>query len=211
MLKWLYSLILSLLALFSGPKNVTLPPTVSSPTPSPTVSAKYSYPISNFDQRITAKSFGQYITAADSRKFPCGAPFVGYHTGDDLETIPDEANTAVPVYSIADGRIISVGQVAGYGGLIVASYTLGTEPVTAYYGHINLTKAMVKANESVRVGQQLAVLGQGCSTQTDGERKHLHFALHKGTAIDYRGYVSSKEELSAWLDPAAELRSLVVQ
>lgn len=199
MVKWLTSLILSYLALLPLPKTQVAPPSTN-PTVPP-VSTKYFYPISNYDQRITAKTFGQLITPEDAKKLPCGALFSGFHTGDDLETTPEEANQDIPVYSIADGKVLSVSHISGYGGMIVASYILGPQQVTAYYGHIDLASATIKPNEDVRAGEKLAILGKACSAETDFERKHLHFALHKGTGVDYRGYVSSASELSDWLDP----------
>ncbi len=207
MLKWLTTLFLSLLALLPFPKTQVAPPPISPAVPVTT--SKYFYPVSNYEQRITAKTFGQLVTAQDAKKFPCGAPFTGYHTGDDLEIFPTELSTDVPVYSIADGKIISVSHISGYGGLIVISYTLGSQPVTAYYGHINLASSLVKPNEEVKAGAKLAILGNACSSQTDFERKHLHFALHRGTQIDYRGYVSSQVDLSGWLDPNMELKNLM--
>jgi hypothetical protein len=46
----------------------------------------------------------------------------------------------------------------------------------------------------------LAVLGTGFSTETDGERKHLHLGIHKGTAINILGYVQNSSELNNWVD-----------
>jgi len=51
-------------------------------------------------------------------------------------------------------------------------------------------------------------LGKGYSDETDGERKHLHFAIHKGTKIDVRGYVQTKGELQDWLNPLPLLDNL---
>jgi len=45
------------------------------------------------------------------------------------------------------------------------------------------------------------VLGDHESAETDGERKHLHFGIHKGSDIDMRGYVAIEEELENWIDP----------
>ena len=64
-------------------------------------------------------------------------------------------------------------------------------------------------NKSIKAGDIIGYLGQGCSQQTDFERKHLHFAIHKGDSIDVRGYVPTLNELSSWLDPKIELRKLL--
>jgi hypothetical protein len=60
----------------------------------------------------------------------------------------------------------------------------------------------VKSGDELKSGQEFAVLGDGFSRETDGERKHLHLSIHNGAAIEYRGYVQKKSDLSAWLDPA---------
>ncbi|HZZ99469.1 MAG TPA: hypothetical protein VFK07_02035, partial [Candidatus Paceibacterota bacterium] len=49
-------------------------------------------------------------------------------------------------------------------------------------------------------GDFIGNLGKGYSSQTDGERKHLHLGIHKGSAVDITGYVSSDDLLSNWLD-----------
>lgn len=163
------------------------------------INTPYFYPIPQFNQRITAKSFGQLVTPADAKKFSCGAPFSGYHTGTDLETYPGE--TDIPVYAVTNSKIVYAGRVPGYGGIVV----LSNQEFTFYYGHVKPDN--LRVGTSVSKGQQLTVLGKGCTAETDFERSHLHFAIHKGTALDFRGYINSQEELSAWLDPQEMLKS----
>ncbi|MCL4390115.1 MAG: M23 family metallopeptidase [Patescibacteria group bacterium] len=196
-MKTLLAFIFSILSAFS-PK-----PTIA-PIPAPA----FYYPITNYASRLQLRPFGQYISTTDQKTVVCGAAFVGWHTGDDLETTPAEKDSPAPVYSIAAGKILQVSAVSGYGGLIVAAYTLAGQDVTAYYGHVNLTSALAAPGDNVAAGQKLADLGAACSAQTDGERKHLHFAIHKGPTIDVRGYVSTQSELSNWLNPALELAKL---
>lgn len=184
------------------------PQPTSTPTP---VTSGVFYPITNYVSRMTNRWYGKKITAADSKGLPCGAPFTGYHDGDDLETTPAEAAIDVPVYAIADGTVREAQHVNGYGGLIVIQHKLGNQTVTAYYGHISLAKTTMKASQTVKAGQQISVLGQGCSAETDNERKHLHFALHKGTAIDVRGYAPTLAELTAWINPKDTLAYLHAQ
>lgn len=38
----------------------------------------------------------------------------------------------------------------------------------------------------------MANLGNGYSSDTDGERKHLHLGIHLGEVVDIRGYVQKK-------------------
>ena len=55
--------------------------------------------------------------------------------------------------------------------------------------------------EYLAPGDVVGVLGAAFSKETAGERKHLHFGIHKGVRLDLRGYVDAKEALANWLDP----------
>ncbi len=161
-------------------------------------------PIANFFNRITKKPFGIYITPKTSPVQP--ERFTGYHAAADAEaTGPDEKDIDVPVYSIADGTVLAVRYVSGYGGVVLIKYVIAKETVIGLFGHIRLSSVTLKVGNRVSKGQQIAVLGTGYSTETDGERKHLHFAVIKGSTITYRGYVQTKAELSAWYDPVVWL------
>jgi murein DD-endopeptidase MepM/ murein hydrolase activator NlpD len=128
-----------------------------------------------------------------------------------LETFPNELNIAVPVRSIAEGMVREVSPVSGYGGLIVIEYSLGGNTYTAYFGHINLATATVKAGDHVTAGEHIVDLGPQCSSTNGNVRKHLHFGLHKGSSIDVRGYVPDQSILSNWVDPKTLLASLGAQ
>ena len=148
------------------------------------------FPIAEYATRRTKKIFGQYVD--DGR-------FLGYHTGEDIE-YEDEA-AEVPVVSIADGVVRFSGWVAGYGGVIVIAHTVGQDSVNALYGHLDIDSAKVKIGETVRPGQFLANLGEHNSDETDGRRKHLHFGLYRGLALQFLGYVKDPQELSNWIGP----------
>jgi hypothetical protein len=158
-------------------------------------------PISNARARITKKPFGIYVTPKNSPVNP--ERFTGYHTGVDFETTPAEQNVDVPIYAVCAGKLFYTNWVKGYGGVAVESCTLNGQPVTVLYGHLNFASIMSSvAGTPLAAGQKLAVLGKGYSTQTDGERKHLHLAVHRGATINFLGYVQSKSALSAWVDAA---------
>lgn len=161
-------------------------------------------PITDFYSRITKKSFGIHITPATSPVQP--ERFSGYHTGVDAETTDAEKNIDVPVYSLADGTIAFTGNVNGYGGVVVVYYTINGEKITALFGHVRLASVAFKKNDSVSVGEQIAVLGTGYSTETDGERKHLHLSLLPGHTVNYKGYTPTQAGLSAWMNPVSWLR-----
>lgn len=194
-----------------GAQQTDQQPATDQPVTTPPVQAeqvKYYYPISNYADRLTKRVYGEKTTLADASKFICGARFAGYHNGDDLETTEAEKDAEVPIYAIADGTVKQVSRVGGYGGLIIIQHQLADQTVTADYGHVSLDKTTIKASDTVKAGQQISILGDACSTETDGERKHLHFGLHKGSTVDVKGYVKTQADLSEWLNPKSTLSSL---
>ena len=72
--------------------------------------------------------------------------------------------------------------------------------MTVLYGHLKLSSVIVESGTELQRGQAIGSLGSAYSTETSGERKHLHLGIHKGTGIDIRGYVQKSSELSAWLN-----------
>lgn len=180
--------------------NTSAPASTPAPTstPTPTTSqSQYALPVANFSSGQTKKVFGQYITPATSPVQP--EKFTGYHTGVDIEQ--EQNDIDVPVYAINDGTVKFSGRVGGYGGVIIYETTINNETVTILYGHTRLSSAEKKVGDTVSKGEKLAVLGTGYSNETDGERKHLHFSIHKGSQIEYRGYVKNESELLNWINP----------
>lgn len=158
-----------------------------------------SAPIKDYQKRVTKKPFGVYITPQNSPVQP--ERFTGHHTGTDFEILPGEENQKVEVFSFCTGKIIFKGSVSGYGGVLVQSCKINNEDITVLYGHLKLTSIQKNKGEEILQGSAFAELGKAFSTETDGERKHLHFAIHKGTAIDFKGYVQQVGDLSSWLNP----------
>ncbi len=184
-------------------------PTSTEPPAEPEPAPTLVYPMTEYETRITVRGYGQRVTAADRQGLSCGAPFEGLHTGDDLEaTGSADLAAEIPVYAIADGTVRQVRSVSGYGGLIVIEHELGGAAYTAYYGHVDLASTALSPGDTVAVNQEIAVLGAHCSAETSNERKHLHFAIRRGTDIDVRGYVQSQSTLSEWVDPTELLTSL---
>ncbi len=162
-------------------------------------------PLNGFFDRIMKKPFGIYITPKTSPIQP--EKFQGYHTGADAETASAEATEDLPVFSIADGTAVVAGYVNGYGGVVMIRSVVDGETVTALYGHIRLSSVSLKRGQTVSRGELIALLGTGFSSETDGERQHLHLGLLKGAVINYRGYVSKSSDLSGWIDPVAWLHA----
>ncbi len=179
------------------------PPIIAnaSVTPTPAVVV----PMADFYSRVTKKPFGIYITPATSPIQP--EKFTGYHTGADAETTATEQKIDVPISAIANGTVVFAGHVNGYGGVIIIEHKIGTEKITALYGHVRQSSILVKVHDQVHPGDRIAVLGTGYTSETDGERKHLHLGILKGYVINYKGYVEVQSALSAWHDPVAWLKA----
>lgn len=153
-------------------------------------------PVDNFRTRVTKKPFGIYITPEDSPVQP--ERFAGFHTGADVEytdTVDD-----VPVWAVADGTVLLARVASGYGGVVAIQHVIDGEKVVGIYGHMRPNSWPMVGREVAR-GEQIGVLGTGQTVETDGERKHLHFGLVKGTMVDLRGYVEPQSALFEWIDP----------
>ncbi|MCX6761228.1 MAG: M23 family metallopeptidase [Candidatus Moranbacteria bacterium] len=183
------------------PLSVTNDSAVSAPaTVSPAQkNAVLKAPLDRAKERVTKKYFGIFITPASSPVQP--ERFRGYHTGTDFEIFPEELNTVVPVQAICDGKLILKKSASGYGGVAVQSCNLDNQPVTVVYGHLKLTSIAKSIGDNLSAGDTLGQLGAAYSPETDGERKHLHLSIHKGSAINILGYVQNKSALSDWVDP----------
>lgn len=183
----IFPLILS--ACNSSPTAQLSPTITSAPTSKEEL---YSLPIADFKNRISKKNFGTYVTTQNSPVSP--EKFNGYHTGVDVEY--EDIDVDVPIFAIADGQVIYSGYVNGYGGFVAIHH----QNIISTYGHLRPT-SLIKNNTLIKKGDQIGVLGTGFTTETDNERKHLHFAILKGQKLDFRGYVNNQEDLSLWHNP----------
>jgi murein DD-endopeptidase MepM/ murein hydrolase activator NlpD len=174
---------------------------VKDPAPSPTSTLpapSIAFPINSALERVTKKPFGIYITPKTSPVQP--ERFSGYHTGVDFETFADEQDADVPIYAICSGPLLMKKWATGYGGVAVQKCQIAKQEVTVIYGHIKLTSIQTKIGQMLTKGQKLGVLGKGYSTETNGERKHLHLGIHKSSTINILGYVQTKSALDQWID-----------
>lgn len=165
-------------------------------SPAPRPEANLVEPIDEFTERITKKPFGIFITPQNSPVQP--ERFSGYHTASDVEY--EDVSGDVPVRAIADGVVTRSGQVNGYGGLLVIQHGDDLQNVSSLYGHLKVS-SLPRIGIQVKAGDQIGVLGEGGSSDTGGERKHLHLGILKSGVNDIRGYVQNESELSNWLDP----------
>jgi hypothetical protein len=161
-------------------------------------------PIADALSRITKKPFGIYVSPGHSPVSP--EKFTGYHTGVDFETFASETDAIVPVYAICTGTLAIKEMARGYGGMAVERCKISGQDVTVVYGHLKLISIAAKIGDKLIGGEQLAILGKGYSTETDGERKHLHLGIHKGTVINTSGYVATATQLLGWIDAQQYLK-----
>ncbi|MFW5884788.1 MAG: peptidoglycan DD-metalloendopeptidase family protein [Patescibacteria group bacterium] len=158
-------------------------------------------PLEKPKERVTKKDFGIYITPQNSPVE--GERFRGYHTGVDWEVFPEEIDLEVPVEAICTGDLFVKKFVSGYGGVAVQKCDLEKRPVSVIYGHLDISSVSKNLGEELKAGEELGNLGGHKSSETDGERKHLHLGIYRGSNFSYRGYVDSEEELSDWIDPCS--------
>lgn len=161
-------------------------------------SSVFAAPIDSWQSRVTKKPFGIYITPQNSPVQP--ERFTGYHTGVDFETFVEEQNVDVSIYAICSGPLKVKEWISGYGGVAVQACKLDNQDIAVIYGHLRLSSISASVGQELTAGDKLAVLGTGFSQETDGERKHLHLGIHKGTAINFAGYVQNQAELENWVD-----------
>ena len=152
------------------------------------------YPIAEFKERITKKSFGDYISPKNSPIQP--ERFAGFHTGVDIEYGDGEGD--VEVVAACDGEIVLRRWVSGYGGTIGLKCQINDIDYYLVYGHLAINSILNKTK--VVKGEKLAILGKEFSQETDYERKHLHFGISQNS-LDIRGYVQNENELEKWINP----------
>lgn len=170
-------------------------------TESQTTRAAVVEPTQGFLDRITKKPFGIKIAPSTSPVQP--ERFSGYHTGADAEY--EDTAGEVEVRAIADGTVELAQTADGYGGVVVIAHELDGTTYRTVYGHLdpaNLPEVSAELKQNDPIGR----LGDGASTETDGERKHLHLALYKGSEPNLKGYVDTETELKDWLDPVSLFR-----
>lgn len=158
-------------------------------------------PVSVIDiERMTKKPFGKYVTPQNSPVSP--ERFTGYHVGADFEVFSSEDPHNLVVEAICDGEIIYKGDVNGYGGVLIQSCVHNDNPVTVLYGHIWLDSVDLHIGDRVTEGDFIANLGEGHSSETDGERAHLHLGVSRGEGVELKGYANSAEAaFDGWIDP----------
>lgn len=110
-------------------------------------------------------------------------PFTGvqdFHTGLDIP-----AQRYTPVVATADGKLINMYPVSGYGECIMIEHSDG---LVSLYGHLSAYTDHMKLGDEIKKGQVIGFVGStGRSTGA-----HLHFEVRKnGNAIDPKPLVNA--------------------
>lgn len=155
-------------------------------------------PLNESNIREIKKPFGIFITPETSPVQP--ERFQGYHTGTDFEIFDNEIDTDVTIRSVCDGNVIFKNFVNGYGGVLIQDCVLNEQIVTVLYGHLNMDTVQINVGDKLRMSDDVGLLGDNNSKQTDFERKHLHIGIHKGSDINVQGYTQNKENLNKWIN-----------
>lgn len=159
----------------------------------------FASPMDKAPERITKKTFGMFITPENSPVKPDN--FHGFHTGVDWEIFPEELEKDVPVRAMCSGTLKLKKSVFGYGGVAIEECEVLGEPATVIYGHLDLGSIKTAVGGEIKAGEVIGILGEHKSVETDGARKHLHLAIHRGKSIELKGYIDSQNQLSSWIDP----------
>ncbi len=197
-------LIIVLISLQSQFNKKSNNPSITPPSIEPTQPlGLLPWPLDKTDQRQTLLKFGMYVTPDPSQN-PISPPerFTGYHTGLDIEILPEEKDLPVLVKTICEGKILYTGIIEGYGGVIIQECLIDNQVVSVLYGHLNPTSFKVLVgNNSMSAQTTIAELGKDRSEETGNTRKHLHLGIHKGNHIEFLGYVNEPKDLEEFIDP----------
>lgn len=161
------------------------------------------WPIDKAEQRQKLLKFGMYVTP-DPNQNPISPPerFTGYHTGLDIEILPEELNAPVPVKTICEGKILYSGIIEGYGGVVIQECNINNEPTSVLYGHLKQSSINVREGQDiVKQGNTVAELGDHKTEETGNTRKHLHLGIHKGNHVEFLGYLTDPKDLEQFIDP----------
>lgn len=153
-------------------------------------------PLPRMQERDIIKPYGLFVTPSNSPVSP--ERFSGFHNAIDFEEIEGEG-VDTPVFAICDGSLTRKTTASGYGGYMVQQCQYQGSTINVLYGHL-APRSFTSASRASK-GDQIGVLGEAGTPDTDGERKHLHLAIQQTGSLDIRGYVQNESELSKWIDP----------
>src|SRR4051812_45748545 len=126
------------------------------------------------------------------------------HLGDDLNGIGGEnSDLGDPIYAVAEGTVLFAREAGpGWGNVIIVMHAYlengERKYLQSYYGHVE--KMLVKPNDDVRRGQQIATV----DTAEGRYLAHLHFEIRQFmTPFIGPGY---RQDTRGWINPSEFIR-----
>ncbi|WP_331758338.1 M23 family metallopeptidase (plasmid) [Nocardia sp. NBC_01377] len=114
-----------------------------------------------------------------------------FHQGVDMA-----AAAGTPIYAAADGKVIDAGPASGFGSWVRIAHNIDGAEIITVYGHMFPDDISVTVGESVRAGQQIALVGYNGQVDPPGPQgAHLHFETRRG---------GTAEDPATWLATAGE-------
>ncbi|MFC9895927.1 peptidoglycan DD-metalloendopeptidase family protein [Nocardia sp. NPDC127579] len=96
----------------------------------------------------------------------------GDHRGVDMA-----ATDGTPIFSVSDGKVVAAGPASGFGNwIVVDSVDTNGRGFSAVYGHMWDSGVLVRVGDTVRAGQQIALVGSA----GESSGPHLHFEIVPG-------------------------------
>lgn len=152
-------------------------------------SAGFDYPLGKPD------GVGYY----DAQNFGINNPEMGgFHLGEDWNgNGRGDSDLGDPIYSISEGKIISVGNRRGWGNVVLVNYVINEGvQVNALYGH--LREVDVSLNQVIERGSIIGTVGKGDKNRFSA---HLHFEIRDDLTINFgTGYGAYRQK--GYLDPS---------
>jgi len=113
---------------------------------------------------------------------PANGTIIQRYDGNQNKGIDIAGNPGDPIFAVADGRVVYVGgELRGYGNMVIVKHD---DTFLTAYAH-NSTM-LVKENDVVRQGQQIATMGS-----SGADRVMLHFEIREmGKPVDPEPYLN---------------------
>lgn len=107
------------------------------------------------------------------------------HEGLDIRCLQRDqrGEPTDPVFATADGVVAYLNEKSGlsnYGRYVILRHTIDGVEIYSLYAHLREIRAGLKAGQSVKTGETIAILGRSTNTGEgiSKERAHLHFELN---------------------------------
>lgn len=122
-----------------------------------------------------------------------------FHEGLDLKPLTRDRNGEAtdPVYSVMDGVVAHVNEVAGnsgYGRYIVVEHRQAEPAVVTLYAHLSRIDDAIAPGATVRAGQTIGIMGRSAGGYTiPKERAHVHFEIGLWISEDFQSWYDWKK------------------